>query len=103
MWGIYSNSSLGDSTVYPDDVIVHGSDYAPDGADNLGYFRRMDSLVDTTDMNGNCSEAQPGVGKVSLEIGWESGRANQKTRRRARRKIRQKATLPVLTHAAPTD
>ena len=66
MWGIYSNSSLDDSTVYPEDVIVHGSDYAPDGVDNLGYFRRMDSLVDTTEMAGNCSEAQPGVGKNEM-------------------------------------
>lgn len=44
--------------VYPDDVLVHGSDYAPDGAANLGYFRRFDSLVDTTAMDGNCSDAQ---------------------------------------------
>ena len=41
---------------------MHGSDYAPDGDKNLGYFRRFDSLVDTVAMDGNCSSAQPGYG-----------------------------------------
>ena len=43
VWGVYSNRSLdgaGGATVFADDVLVHGSDYAPDGAANLGYFRR---------------------------------------------------------------
>eukprot|EP00759_Apiculatamorpha_spiralis_P031902 PhF_6_TR33626/c0_g1_i1/m.49112 len=59
VFGLYSNHSLTDPTVYADDVLVHSSDYAPDGDRNLGYFRRFDSLVDTTAMNGNCSLAQP--------------------------------------------
>jgi hypothetical protein len=59
VYGIWSNHSLTDPTVYPDDVLVHTSGYAPDGQANTGYYRRFDSLVDTTDMNGNCSAAQP--------------------------------------------
>lgn len=59
VFGIYSNHSLTDPTVYPDDVLVHTSQFAPDGINNTGYYRRFDSLVDTTDMNGNCSAANP--------------------------------------------
>lgn len=60
VFGIYSNHSLADgnaSIVFDDDVLVHGSDYAPDGAQNKGYFRSFSSLVDTVDMNGNCKDA----------------------------------------------
>ncbi len=39
--------------------MVHTSGYAPDGINNSGYYRRFDSLIDTTDMNGNCSAAVP--------------------------------------------
>jgi hypothetical protein len=59
VYGIWSNHSLSDYTVYPDDVLVHTSGYAPDGSANTGYYRRFDSLIDTTEMNGNCSAAQP--------------------------------------------
>jgi len=59
VYGLWSNHSLTDPQVYPDDVLVHTSGYAPDGTKNLGYYRRFDSLVDTTAMNGNCSAAVP--------------------------------------------
>ena len=36
---------------------MHGSDYGPDGEENLGYFRSFDSLLDDTDMEGNCANA----------------------------------------------
>jgi len=57
VYGLWSNHPLSDPTVYPDDVLVHTSGYAPDGTENLGYYRRFDSLVDTIEMNGNCTEA----------------------------------------------
>lgn len=62
VYGLWSNHPLSDPTVYPDDVLVHTSGYAPDGTKNLGYYRRFDSLIDTTDMLGNCAAAQPGYG-----------------------------------------
>lgn len=58
VFGLWSNHTLSDPQVYPDDILVHTSGYAPDGTKNLGYFRRFDSLIDTTAMNGNCSAAQ---------------------------------------------
>lgn len=64
VFGIYSDDMT--APVMPDDVLVHGSDYAPDGSNNTGYFRRFDSLVDTTDMDGNCSEAVPMYGKNEM-------------------------------------
>ena len=39
------------------DVVTHGSDYAPDGEKNLGYFRNFSSLLDDLDMEGNCALA----------------------------------------------
>ena len=60
-WGLYSNHNLMDPAVYDDDYIVHGSDYGPDGDKNLGYFRRMNSMVDTTAMDGNCKNALPNL------------------------------------------
>jgi len=57
VFGLWSNHSLSDPEVYPDDVLVHTSGYAPDGTGNTGYYRRFDSLIDTTAMNGNCSAA----------------------------------------------
>ena len=39
IWGIYSNTRLDTKAVGDDDWIVHGSDYAPDGELNKGYFR----------------------------------------------------------------
>lgn len=64
VFGIYSNNLS--APVLGDDVLVHGSDYAPDGEANTGYFRRFDSLVDTTDMAGNCSLAIPVWGKNEM-------------------------------------
>lgn len=58
VFGIYSNYSINASgVVHGDDVLVHGSDYAPDGKKNRGYYRRFDSLLDSTKMLGNCSKA----------------------------------------------
>lgn len=65
-WRIYSNFSLDDLTVYDSDVVQHGSDYSPDGDQNLGYFREFSSLLDDTDMEGNCLYAQPGWGKNEM-------------------------------------
>jgi len=59
VYGLWSNHSLTDPQVYPDDVLVHTSGYAPDGSNNTGYYRRFDTLVDTVLMNGNCSAASP--------------------------------------------
>jgi hypothetical protein len=56
-WGLYSNHDLMDPAIYDDDYLVHGSDYAPDGDHNTGYFRRFNSMVDTTKMDGNCKNA----------------------------------------------
>lgn len=58
MFGIFSNSSLDDLTVYDDDVILHASDQ-----DYMPYYRRMDTLEDSTEMEGNCAIAQPGFGE----------------------------------------
>ncbi len=55
---MFSDQSLDDVTeVYDTDVLVHGSDYAPDGKDNLGYFRTFNSMPDGKDMDGNCKNA----------------------------------------------
>lgn len=59
---LYTNHSLDDTTVYDTDVVNHASDYAPDGSQNLGYFRNFSSLLDDTSMEGNCLYAQPGWG-----------------------------------------
>lgn len=64
VFGIYSDDL--EAPVSPRDVLVHGSNYAPDGSLNLGYFRQFDSLVDTTKMSGNCSNAQSGWGKNEM-------------------------------------
>lgn len=54
---IYSKHPLTDEAVYDDDIVVHGSDYGPDGQDNLGYFRTFASILDDTNMKGNCADA----------------------------------------------
>ncbi len=59
---LYTNHELTDYAVYADDVVVHASDYGPDGRMNLGYFRNFSSLLDDTTMEGNCKDAQPGWG-----------------------------------------
>ncbi len=46
-YGYYTmNSSWASKDVYPDEVIVHTSGNAPDGINNTGYYRRVDTLVD---------------------------------------------------------
>ena len=63
-WGLYSNHDLQDPAIYDDDYIVHGSDYGPDGDRNLGYFRQLNHMVDTKQMDGNCKNAQPNVDRT---------------------------------------
>lgn len=63
VWGLFSNHSLDDTTVYPDDVLVHGSDYgAYHKIQGPSLYRRFDQLADSKKMDGNCSIAQEGVG-----------------------------------------
>eukprot|EP00755_Sulcionema_specki_P025032 Sspe_Gene.82394::Locus_54004_Transcript_1_2_Confidence_0.667_Length_1574::g.82394::m.82394 len=61
VWGIYSNHSFDDLTVYDDDVLVHGSDW-----DQEGYYRAFHTLVDEPSMDGNCRNAGnfPGVNEM---------------------------------------
>lgn len=63
---IYSKADTSEKDVRDDDIVVHGSDYSPDGADNFGYFRRFDSLLDSLDMDGNCNDAGSGYGKNEM-------------------------------------
>jgi hypothetical protein len=58
LYGIFSNHSLDDPTVYPDDVVLHTSDQ-----DCFPYYRPMASLEDTPAMEGNCKIARPGFGE----------------------------------------
>ena len=61
MYGLYSNHPLDDPNVYDDDWIVHASDqdYAP-------YYRPLNSLDDSTRMEGNCKDAGSGFGKNEM-------------------------------------
>lgn len=59
---IYTNHPLNDTTVYDDDIVVHGSDYSPDGENNYGHYREFSTLLDDLNMQGNCKNAQPGWG-----------------------------------------
>jgi len=61
IFGIFTNASLDDATVYDDDVILHASDQ-----DMMPYFRRMETLQDSEKMDGNCAIAQPGFGKNEM-------------------------------------
>jgi len=61
VWGIYSNHSLDDPEVYPDDWLVHSSDQ-----DLNPYYRPFGSLEDSTKMDGNCAVAQPGYGRNEM-------------------------------------
>jgi len=63
---LYSKHPLNDTSFYADDVVVHGSDYSPDGEANLGYFRTFDSLLDDKRMEGNCADAGDGYGKNEM-------------------------------------
>lgn len=61
LFGIFSDHALDDETAYDDDWILHASDQ-----DLMPYYRKMSSLEDSTDMNGNCANAQPGFGKNEM-------------------------------------
>ena len=63
---LYTDHDRSDSAVYGDDVVAHGSDYAPDGEGNLGYFRPFSSLLDGLSMAGNCSEAGDHYGENEM-------------------------------------
>jgi len=78
VFGIFSNHSLSDPTVYADDILVHGSDW-----DQNRYYRPFNTLVDSAYngnvLTGNCSiavpygggpnEAYPCVMRL-LDYGW---------------------------------
>jgi hypothetical protein len=57
IFGIYSDVSWNETDVGEDDWIVHGSDYAPDGDLNKGYFRKLLNMTDNKTMTGNCANA----------------------------------------------
>lgn len=57
VFGIYSNHSLTDPVWYPDDVLVHNSDY-----DQNHYYRTFASLPDSRGLKGNCAVAPAGHG-----------------------------------------
>lgn len=63
VWGIYSNHSLDDPTVYPDDYLVHSSDQ-----DLNPYYRAFHTLEDTPAMDGNCAIAQKGFGRNEMYL-----------------------------------
>jgi hypothetical protein len=77
--GIYSNHSLTDHTVYPDDILVHTSNIGIDGKSNFGYFRRFDSLFDSVKFDGNCSIVPygliPNLFYPCIERTWTFGSA----------------------------
>jgi len=65
VFGIYSNHPFDDvDTYYPDDVLVHGSDYCA-GAHTEGprNYRTFESLPDNDYMSGNCGHAQGTIGQ----------------------------------------
>jgi len=53
VYGIFSNHSCDDTQVYDDDWLVHESDW-----DHNGYYRKLNQLTDTPEMNTNCRNAQ---------------------------------------------
>lgn len=59
--GIGSNHDLSDETVYDDDWVLHFSDQ-----DLQTYYRTFESLQDSTDLDGNCKDAQAGFGKNEM-------------------------------------
>ena len=61
VFGIFSNHSLDDLTVYGDDVILHASDQ-----DYMPYYRRMSTLEDSLKMDGNCADAGSGFGQNEM-------------------------------------
>jgi hypothetical protein len=61
VYGIFSNHPLTDDTVYDDDWILHASDQ-----DFQPYYRKMSTLEDSPDLQGNCREAQAGFGKNEM-------------------------------------
>merc|ERR1712137_1538990 len=64
VWGIFSNHSFDDDTVYDDDVVVHGADYwASATVEGPSLYRTFASLPDDERMEGNCANAIPVIGK----------------------------------------
>jgi len=61
MFGIFSDHPLDDENVYDDDWILHASDQ-----DLMPYYRKMSTLQDSTTMDGNCANAQPGFGRNEM-------------------------------------
>jgi len=61
IFGIFSNHSLNDTTVYDDDWILHASDQ-----DVEPYYRPMSTLEDDLAMKGNCLHAGSGFGKNEM-------------------------------------
>lgn len=59
--GFGSNHALDDPEVYDDDWLLHFSDQ-----DLNTYYRHFSTLEDTTDMQGNCKNAQAGFGKNEM-------------------------------------
>jgi hypothetical protein len=66
VWGIFSNNSLSSGVVFGDDVVVHGANFeygANATTEGAKLYRKFSSLPDSQKMDGNCAEAEPGVGK----------------------------------------
>eukprot|EP00933_Yihiella_yeosuensis_P080173 TRINITY_DN93582_c0_g1_i1.p1 TRINITY_DN93582_c0_g1~~TRINITY_DN93582_c0_g1_i1.p1 ORF type:complete len:369 (+),score=66.09 TRINITY_DN93582_c0_g1_i1:100-1206(+) len=64
--GLMSSRPLNDTEFYDDDVIAHYTD-----ADEHTYYRRMDSLPDDTDLQGNCAKSDyPGYPCVYNKYGF---------------------------------
>ena len=63
---LYTNHEVNDTAIYEDDYVAHGSGYSPDGEENLGYFRPLNSLLDGLEMDGNCAAAQEGWKKNEM-------------------------------------
>lgn len=79
MWGILSNHSLNQSDYYDSDVIIHGANYGAGGSvEGASLYRTMASLPDTRQMDGNCKDAQKGIGRnefypciqTERDFGW---------------------------------
>lgn len=76
VWGIFSDHPLNDTTVYDDDWLLHSSDQ-----DLQHYYRKFETLVDTTAMDGNCAHAgrYPGVNEMYPCINDQVGRPKRLT------------------------
>lgn len=61
VFAIFSDEPLSDKTAYADDWILHASDQ-----DYQPYYRKMSTLEDDKDMQGNCRMAGSGFGKNEM-------------------------------------